>query len=333
LSIFIGFYKLLCSPSIAEGFAQVTVLFARGHFARPSHHIGDTEEKTEMSVDHFPGEFRVGVLNEAASGVSDGTPDMLTPKFLVLILLRGEQRFYLDGELIELKANREDDRAPVGFAVLLKERCELRFAGSWGNPFRKISIAGPPDWFNLVAQDIAPASEFPHFPKQHREHRIWSPGQDTVRLTNQIIHAPPEESGQQLGLFRMSRALEILRRIPDEMANALNRPVSTDAVKLERLRLYILDNLETDLTLPSLEAEFGLNRRSLQRRFKQEYGVGLSDFVRVSRLNKVNLRLQNGDLTVSEAAYLAGYSSTANFTTAFRKQFGATPARVRNQTI
>lgn len=288
-----------------------------------------------MSVDHFPGQFRVGVLNQPLNGVTQAEPSVVEPKFLVLIVLRGKQVFSLDGSRIELCANPEDDNAPVGFATLIKKNCHVQFQGSWGAPFRKIAIAGPPDWFTQIAHHDGLGASLPNFPQAHLERQIWQPGRETVRLTNQIIFAPPEDSGQQTGLFRMSRALEILRRIPEELyLPAGDSPAAGATSNLnmhERIRLYILDNLTSELSLDHLEAQFGLNRRSIQRRFKHEYGIGLSEFIRKSRLNTAKVALQREGITISQAAYLAGYSSVANFSTAFRREYDIPPASLRNR--
>jgi AraC-like DNA-binding protein len=41
--------------------------------------------------------------------------------------------------------------------------------------------------------------------------------------------------------------------------------------------------------------------------------------------------LVHQNLSVTEAAYVAGYSNPANFATAFRKYFGAAPSAYRAQ--
>jgi AraC-like DNA-binding protein len=39
--------------------------------------------------------------------------------------------------------------------------------------------------------------------------------------------------------------------------------------------------------------------------------------------------LERGTLSIGEAAFLAGYTSAANFTTAFRRAFGILPRSLR----
>ena len=46
------------------------------------------------------------------------------------------------------------------------------------------------------------------------------------------------------------------------------------------------------------------------------------EFVRTRRLEIARIELPEEEFTVGEAAYCAGYSSTANFSAAFQRKFG-----------
>ncbi len=50
------------------------------------------------------------------------------------------------------------------------------------------------------------------------------------------------------------------------------------------------------------------------------------EFVRTRRLDMVLRDLLDHGITVGEAAHRAGYSNTANFSTAFQRQFGYPPS-------
>ena len=56
--------------------------------------------------------------------------------------------------------------------------------------------------------------------------------------------------------------------------------------------------------------------------------VGLSpnDFIRIARLKKAILLMQNGENRISEIAFQVGFSSPAYFSTCFQKQYGKTPS-------
>lgn len=132
----------------------------------------------------------------------------------------------------------------------------------------------------------------------------------------------------------MSRGLEILRRSLSDLhhADAQDKPIEASRLA-ETLRLYIIENLQSELSLSEMERRLGRNRRSLQRLFKQEYGLTLSTFIRDTRLDLARRALQEQGITVGQAAHLAHYSSAANFATAFRRQFGLAPHDLRGQSL
>lgn len=65
--------------------------------------------------------------------------------------------------------------------------------------------------------------------------------------------------------------------------------------------------------------------KQLQRLFRVSEGCSVFEYVRVKRLEAALAALSAGATTVKEASLIAGYSSAANFATAFRRQFGMTP--------
>jgi AraC-like DNA-binding protein len=53
------------------------------------------------------------------------------------------------------------------------------------------------------------------------------------------------------------------------------------------------------------------------------------EFIRHRRLEQARSALERDAVSVKQAAFLAGYSSAANFSTAYRKHFGCTPRQSR----
>ncbi len=78
---------------------------------------------------------------------------------------------------------------------------------------------------------------------------------------------------------------------------------------------------------PSLDRvaqELGLGTRTLQRRLKQR-GIGFWDLVEGTRRQLAERYLDEGRLTISEVAYLLGYSELSAFSRAYRRWTGAAP--------
>jgi AraC-like DNA-binding protein len=97
----------------------------------------------------------------------------------------------------------------------------------------------------------------------------------------------------------------------------------------ERVRDYITANLDRELTIAMIAREAGASVSTVQRHFKEHFGITIFDFIRQERLEAARAALAGKGIPVSHAAHLAGYNNISSFTTAFRKAYGVTPSRVR----
>ena len=88
-------------------------------------------------------------------------------------------------------------------------------------------------------------------------------------------------------------------------------------------------NLDNPPGLAELSLLVGTNRNRLNHGFKEIYGDTVFNILRNARLSKAWTLLRETDLSIAQIALSVGYSHQANFTIAFRKQFGRTPKTVR----
>jgi AraC-like DNA-binding protein len=80
--------------------------------------------------------------------------------------------------------------------------------------------------------------------------------------------------------------------------------------------------------LEALAAASGASARTLQRLFKAETGLRLTEWRQKLRLLEAASLLSAG-ASVTEAGFAAGYASTSAFVNAFRRRLGCTPLRYR----
>lgn len=290
-----------------------------------------------VTMNEFPGKLRIGVMNNPDTQVDCCGECGLEAKFQLIVQLTGRHVFSLEDKRITMDATRK----PVGLMVRVNHQSVITYHGSFEGPFRKIQLSTPLEWLDEMMQSASahegsgetrdPASVLL---TDHLDYRLWEVSPEIARLADQLIFPPPEETGLDQSLFRMSRGLEIFRRALSETLDRRGeRGVARMGRSAEDMRLYILAHLHEDLSLHQLEEHFHINRRSLQRIFKTRYGVTISDFIRKERLQKAHSGLQQHGLTIAQAAFVAGYSSTANFTTAFRKEFDMPPSLVQRGAI
>ena len=100
-----------------------------------------------------------------------------------------------------------------------------------------------------------------------------------------------------------------------------------DDIFLRKLNDYLEEHLSNEaLSVEMLADTMGMSTSSLYRKVKGLSGLSPNDFIRIARLKKAILLMQNGENRISEIAFQVGFSSPAYFSTCFQKQYGKTPS-------
>jgi AraC-like DNA-binding protein len=90
---------------------------------------------------------------------------------------------------------------------------------------------------------------------------------------------------------------------------------------------YILLNLGSALQLEKIAEQIHVNPSHLSRRFKQETGMTLTDFINHRRIEEAKLYLQRGHATVTEVAFLVGFNDLNYFGKVFKKFTSMSPTQ------
>ncbi|MGV3529797.1 MAG: helix-turn-helix domain-containing protein [Flavisolibacter sp.] len=112
-----------------------------------------------------------------------------------------------------------------------------------------------------------------------------------------------------------------MKKIPPQLSKEDNEA-------LELLRDRILLNVAEDYSIPALVKKTGLNRDKLTWGFKNLFGQTVHQFLIEARMHHAYKLLRAGEKSLKFIASEAGYGSTQNFSTAFKKYFGFTPTSV-----
>jgi len=82
-----------------------------------------------------------------------------------------------------------------------------------------------------------------------------------------------------------------------------------------------------DFKVTRLAAVAGVSPRTLQRQFKAEYGITVSEWLKTVRLREAGERIQAGD-RVKAVAMDLGYKQLSHFSREFKRAYGLPPTRV-----
>ena len=91
---------------------------------------------------------------------------------------------------------------------------------------------------------------------------------------------------------------------------------------------YILANLhDCDLSVTQIASTVFLNPIYLNRIFKKEKGISISQWIIKERMGLSSALLLSTNLPAAEIAFRAGYQNYPYFSTVFKKYFGVTPSQ------
>lgn len=79
-------------------------------------------------------------------------------------------------------------------------------------------------------------------------------------------------------------------------------------------------------SITSLAKQLGTNETSLRRQFRKVFGATIFEYVLRRRMQSARVLVRDGYLQISEISYQVGYRSPANFSTAYKRYFGHSPA-------
>ncbi|ADE84808.1 helix-turn-helix transcriptional regulator [Rhodobacter capsulatus] len=285
-----------------------------------------------MSIQHFPGDFRLGVLNEPRLGVIDPTPGRVEPKLMVFLLLGGHQRFVLGGRRIEMDART----LPDGALFRIGKPTEVVFEHNVGQPLTKLSLAMPPDWLDGLA--TPPAGALTDL-RQDLAVLRFLPGPAPLETARRILREKTPLRRMALGMTLLDQVIAglagqqpetLARPLPEDPGGGLADGRTDGPAILARLRREIAATAGEKLAAPDLARRCGIGLRSLERLVHETEGRSLGALIRAERM-EMALRSLRGGASVTRAAHLAGYGSAANFATALRNRSGITPTEARRR--
>lgn len=278
----------------------------------------------------IPQHLFVGTVDGEPSCATDTTIYEIWPKFVVMVLLQGAQHFVIDDTPFRIDAGCGDDARPVVFLLNVARFARLRFENDSNIPLRKIMISAPHPWMDWLMRTRGNGSSALHdFLSTHLAQMSFPVSLHVRQLAEQILQPPPSMEGEVRALYRNSRALDIMClacvAMSERSEEERPRPQLVSRRRSERVRDYVLENLDKSLTIEEIAGEVGASVSSVQRHFKEHFQMTVFEFIRRERLAQACASLEREGVTIAQAAYSAGYADPSNFTVAFKKVYGVPP--------
>ena len=109
----------------------------------------------------------------------------------------------------------------------------------------------------------------------------------------------------------------------------IDRPDELD--KVHKAKEFIINNLDSNITIPKLANKVGTNECYLKKGFKEVHGKTIYEFVIENRMEKAKSLLTHSELSIADIGITVGYSNLSSFSQAFKNYFGLTPSQIQKQ--
>ena len=95
---------------------------------------------------------------------------------------------------------------------------------------------------------------------------------------------------------------------------------------LNEIILYINENIYSPLYVEDLCERFAISRSSLQSLFRNYVYTAPKEYISNLKLEKSKVLIKESKYTISEIAYILGFSSIHYFSRRFKQKFGMSPS-------
>lgn len=249
----------------------------------------------------------------------------------ITILLSGKLDFGYEDLNFSLDAGQRESAVIVNLSRPVSFRRTLHK----NNSVSKLNIILPTNWLENRLQK---SDNLNAFIAEHLAHFKLNLNNIMLKLALDIMKlSSPSHfiEKMQVEVLTQQLLLEVFKQLNDSAFYSKKQSSDTPIVDenlfaptLDKLITYIETNLEQNISVTHLADFAAMSLSSLQRKFKHSLGTTLQGYILRRRLDIAKQQLEVGLISISEAAYNAGYRHPSNFTSAFKKTFGFPPQNV-----
>lgn len=131
--------------------------------------------------------------------------------------------------------------------------------------------------------------------------------------------------------FLESKTLELLsmqiKQFKDDLLSP-NKQVMLRKYDIDKIGIsknILLANLQEPPTIPELARKSGINQQKLKKGFKAIFNKTINQYLRDERLERAQILLAEGTMSVREVSTQVGYNNQGHFARRFKEKYGVLP--------
>lgn len=152
-----------------------------------------------------------------------------------------------------------------------------------------------------------------------------------IKLINQIMQEPIYPKTGIIDRLAEVLFLQLLANYLQHTERPQGFIAGLQDHRLQQALLFIHRHPEKPWTVNELGTMVGLSRATLIRYFQKHVGLSPMAYITYWRLSKAYNAIQNSNKTIEQIAEQVGFSSSQSLSKAFKRQYGKSPSKIRNQ--
>ncbi|MBQ8683987.1 MAG: AraC family transcriptional regulator [Clostridia bacterium] len=216
----------------------------------------------------------------------------------------------------------------VGSEIYLLEPGDMVFAPK--GAFHKTVVDETAERLLFVFDDEFTGSEYTPYIEMLKSNKFVRISSDQLYKFKDIFRKIEQEnkhrSEDYLEMERLYlRQLLILisrHRLPENHTH-----LSESYLLIQNAATYISEHYQTDLSLDFLAQKFALSRSHFSKLFKEVTGVGLNEYINITRISAAEKLLAKKNMTITEVASACGFNDSNYFASVFKRLKGITPKK------
>ena len=236
----------------------------------------------------------------------------------IIMLLSGDAGYGIEGKSYTLEA---------GDMVLVPSGCIHRPEVAPGARYERMIVYISPEFLRSRSE---PDCELERCFLRAKEafSFVLRPGAARRRLAAELSALEREQQAEGFGRALMAQALffqffiGVSRGLDEKSMEYVHSTVRDE--KIVSILQYLSEHLTQELRIDDLAAQFYISKYHMMRRFKEETGYTIHNYVVTKRLMLAREKIAAG-MPVSEACYACGFRDYSSFARAYKKLFALSP--------
>ncbi len=183
----------------------------------------------------------------------------------------------------------------------------------------------------IFAFDDEFASEdFKCYVKEFTENKHIRFNKEQAYKIENIIHKIEKENSKKESGYEQMQKLylrQLLILISRYRIKEESVPISELYTLIQDVAKYISENYNQDLSLGVLAKKYSISPNHLSKQFKNVTGVGLNEYINISRITAAEKLLAEGNIPITRVATECGFNDSCYFAAVFKKIRGITPKK------